>query len=330
MVRLTVLLALLGLSCLSGCGTPGALQLEDGDRVVFLGDTFFEREGRFGVIETGLHRRWPDAHFTVRNLGRPADTVAGEAWEGYGPGEFRRSGWKRPETRHDPDYGFRKRLEQVKRENPTVVFLAYGSNAAFEGVEALPEFRRRYHELVNSLGKLGARVVVVTPPARSSLEGREPRVPGMDNRVLEKFVRALREIAKKRDLEIVDLFSAMPRFAPADAGGIIAPYTSNGLHVFEEGYVLALASFLEATGVENPLDRAFEVLDDPLREVVQRKNLWLTQRLRPQNATYVLYFRRHEMGHIAAELEQYDRYVEQEEERIASLKLERRLTPGGR
>ena len=42
-------------------------ELRDGDRVVLLGDTFIEREQRYGFIEHMLTTHFPDRHITFRN-----------------------------------------------------------------------------------------------------------------------------------------------------------------------------------------------------------------------------------------------------------------------
>src|SRR4029453_18751265 len=50
------------------------LDLRKGDRVVFMGDTFAEREALFGYIETMLHAQFPEQKLTFRNLAYSADT----------------------------------------------------------------------------------------------------------------------------------------------------------------------------------------------------------------------------------------------------------------
>src|SRR3712207_4970753 len=47
-----------------------------GDRVVFVGNTFAEREVLFGYIETVLQSRLPELGLTFRNLGYSADTAS--------------------------------------------------------------------------------------------------------------------------------------------------------------------------------------------------------------------------------------------------------------
>ena len=81
---LFALVALIGL-CVLRCPTPAEPSVQapspthpfrPGDRVVFLGDTFAEREAHFGYIETVLQTRLPELKLTFRNLGYSADTPA--------------------------------------------------------------------------------------------------------------------------------------------------------------------------------------------------------------------------------------------------------------
>src|SRR5688500_8903009 len=56
-----------------------SFELKDGDRVVFLGDAFIEREQYHGWIELMLATRFPDRAITFRNLGWSGDTPAGDS-----------------------------------------------------------------------------------------------------------------------------------------------------------------------------------------------------------------------------------------------------------
>src|SRR5690349_9642521 len=49
--------------CLAARAAPG-FELRDGDRVLFIGDTFFEREVDYGHIETRLTAAFPDRNVT--------------------------------------------------------------------------------------------------------------------------------------------------------------------------------------------------------------------------------------------------------------------------
>lgn len=62
--------------------TAPRLELREGDRVVFLGDTLIEREQYHGWIELMLTARAADRNVTFRNLGWSADTPTGTSRTG--------------------------------------------------------------------------------------------------------------------------------------------------------------------------------------------------------------------------------------------------------
>ncbi len=83
---------LVGLLCLAAPRIGPAeehrsIELKDGDRVVFLGDTFIERGQRYGYLETFLTLLNPEKDVTFRNLGWSGDTVGGVSRAGFDPPE---------------------------------------------------------------------------------------------------------------------------------------------------------------------------------------------------------------------------------------------------
>jgi len=62
---------------------------------------------------------------------------------------------------------------------------------------------------------------------------------------------------------------------------------------------------------------------EKLRAEILQKNLQHRRRLRPLNRTYIFLFRAYEMGHLAYEMEDFDRLVSAAEERIARLRTPR-------
>jgi putative heme-binding domain-containing protein len=58
-----------------------------------------------------------------------------------------------------------------------------------------------------------------------------------------------------------------------------------------------------------------------LRQLIIAKNSLYRHKLRPINKTYIFLFRRHEMGHLAREMEDFDELVEGKEELIAKLRV---------
>src|SRR5687768_5429011 len=59
------------------CGIAQAasepFEIKAGDRVVLIGDTWFEREGVAAALESRLYQRWAPRSFSVRNLSFAAD-----------------------------------------------------------------------------------------------------------------------------------------------------------------------------------------------------------------------------------------------------------------
>jgi hypothetical protein len=53
-----------------------SLEIQQGDHVVWIGNTFAERMQYFGEIESRLHARYPEHDLVVRNLAWSADTVS--------------------------------------------------------------------------------------------------------------------------------------------------------------------------------------------------------------------------------------------------------------
>src|SRR5437899_428635 len=103
--------------------TPPKFELLDGDRVVFLGDTFIEREQSYGYVEAALTSRFPDRNVTFRNLGWSADTPLGESRAGFDP----------------PEKGFDRLKEQIAAIKPTVAFIGYGMANSFDSEAAIPK-----------------------------------------------------------------------------------------------------------------------------------------------------------------------------------------------
>ena len=62
---------------------------------------------------------------------------------------------------------------------------------------------------------------------------------------------------------------------------------------------------------------------DELRQLIVEKNRIDRYRVRPMNQAYIFLFRRHEMGHLAHEMQEFDRLVEAKEELIARLRTPR-------
>jgi len=206
---------------------PAVLELRDGDRIVLLGNTLIEREQLAGYWETMLTRRQPGLALTLRNLGWSGDTVWGEARAGFGT----------------PADGFRKLLEQVRDQKPTVLLIAYGANEAFAGPARLPDFEQGLNTLLDKLADTKARMILIAPLPQEDL-GRPLPDPVPQNANLALYRDALGKIAKQRGLGFVDLFEL------AGAGKRPGPaLTDNGLHLTTAGYWRSAAWLEQGLGL---------------------------------------------------------------------------------
>jgi hypothetical protein len=197
-------------------------ELKDGDRVVFVGGTFMERESQFGYIETMLTTRFPDRNVTFRNLGYAGDTVGVEA---------RRicSGWA---VFGGPDDGFNRLTKLIQEIKPTVVFAAYGMGESFDGEAKLPEFVAKYNRLLDMLTSNSGipaeqvRVVLIGPNYHEKVEGMPD--PAEHNKQIEMYSGAIAGLAKTRNARFVDLCE-LHRIG-ISRPGMHSPWTSNGIH----------------------------------------------------------------------------------------------------
>jgi lysophospholipase L1-like esterase len=193
-----------------------AFALADGERVVFLGSTLIEREGRHAYWETALTRRFPKNKVIFRNLGWSGDTVFGHARAGFG------------NTAH----GFKQLKEHVLSVKPNVILVAYGTNESFEGPDGLPNFIKGYNTLLDALAPAKARIVLLSPLRQEELGPPLPN-PAAQNKNLRLYADAIRDLAGKRKHRFLNLYDLLPDGARATPP---APLTDNGLHPTAWGY----------------------------------------------------------------------------------------------
>ncbi len=201
-----------GLQAQGNLGHSGPFKLENGDRVVFLGNSLFEEDLRYGYLEYMLTTAFADKKVTFRNIGWGGDTVFGEA----------RSYYTSPPTAYD------LLIQQLSDTKPTVVFLAYGSNEATKGKEGLAQFKEGLNQLLDKIAELGAQAVLLSPlpllPSELDID-REAR-----NEVLEAYSNEIAAVASTRRQRFVDIFHPFQQF---DSSSDIS---SEGVLLNEKGY----------------------------------------------------------------------------------------------
>ena len=279
---------------------PVGMPLHDGDRVVFLGDTFVEREGQRGFIEAALVAAHPEASLTFRNLGWSGDTVWAESRGVFDP----------------PAKGYERTLALVKELAPTVIVIAYGRNEAERGEAGLEAFRGQLTKLCGDVRGAAAggsvaspadvRLVLVTPHPCETADGERR------NAMLARYADVIRGVAVEQQAGLVDLFAGL--------AGSATKLTDNGVHLSAAGYAAAARAFVAASG-----GRAVDPAGlERLRELVVAKNTLFFHRWRPANETYIFLFRKHEQGNNAVEIPRFDPLVAEAEAKVRAAAKESR------
>ena len=291
-------LLLLAAFCLTGRAATGPFELKEGDRVLFMGDTFFEREVDYGHIETRLTSRFPDRAITFRNLAWAADTPMGRARASFD--------WGKPE-----EEWLKRVKEQVGLVKPTVAFLSYGMTASFEGEPGIPKFKSDLVRLMDAIREVSGRevrFVLLAAVVPGSLGQSRPGEFERHRAEVDAYNKAIEALSKERGAWFVDPFAGGLRPRAVDADEI---------HLGEADYRLVADEIAKSlTGQSPGSGAAAEVL----RAAIRKKNELFFHRWRPANWTYLFGFRKQEQGRNAVEIPKFDPLIEEWEHRIAKLR----------
>ncbi|MEX0742067.1 MAG: SGNH/GDSL hydrolase family protein [Phycisphaeraceae bacterium] len=198
------------------------LEIQPGDRVLFVGNTLIERAQRYDYLELAITTRYPDV--TYRNLGWSGDTVYGEARAYFG----------------SPADGFNHLKEHVHALEPTVLLVAYGLNESSQGEAGLEAFTEGLNRLLAMLSETGARIVLLSPLPHEQATSPVPDVSPA-NADIKLYSQRIAAVAEAGGHAYVDLYTLMAELQVAPP----MPLTNNGIHLTEAGYY-HLAGVLEA------------------------------------------------------------------------------------
>ena len=252
-----------------------AFELRAGDHLSIIGNTLAERLQYDGWLETMLHARHPQHGLVVRNLGFSGDEIATRLRSmNFGTPDEWLSG------RAAPIGGYNENRFAGTNTRSDVIFAFFGYNESFGGEAGLPLFREQLtqwleHTLAQQYnGKTAPRVVLFSPIAHEDL--RNPNLPDgrENNRRIELYTAAMREVAKQRGIAFVDLFGPTRELYAAAK----APLTQNGVHMTADGN-RQLAQVIERQ-LFGPAARPQEAFLARLRQAVVDKSWHWFQRYR--------------------------------------------------
>ncbi|HWY74780.1 MAG TPA: PVC-type heme-binding CxxCH protein, partial [Verrucomicrobiae bacterium] len=224
-----------------------AFELQDGDRVVFIGDTLIEREQLYGYVEHRLTVRGPGKNVTFRNLGWSGDTPSGKSRLSF---DFDK-----------PEKGLELIKEHIVSFQPTVAIIGYGMANSFQGEAGLPEFKSEMNKLLDMLYSTCTsktfRVVLLSPIHHENLGPPLPD-PTEHNRQLALYTKAISELATERQAS--SSTSGQKYFYVSLYDNLLGdgtklhpprPNTDDGIHLTGYGY-LRMAEAIEKSMVWGP------------------------------------------------------------------------------
>ena len=288
---------------------PPPFELRDGDRVAFLGNSFFERARHHGYLETSLALRWPERRITFRNLGWDGDTVFGHS----------RTGGRRRSVFGDPEEGFGKMITHLQQLDPTVIFVAYGWNESFDGAEGLTRFHAGLTRLLREAGTPTRRFVLITPvplekgfgtelPSRWTTSPPATSYLNDRNSILKSYRDIIASVAQEGGHHLVDLFEALHKFEGS--------YTTNGMHPSARGYQSITTIMARDLRLPDPVIALDSIEATALRRTILKKNTLYFHRWRPRNDAFVYGERKQEQVTAQGEPEQFEPFVTKQEKHI--------------
>lgn len=204
--------------------------LRDGDRVVYYGNTLLERDRHYGALETMLRTRFAGKKLSFRNLAWPGDTVNVQL---------------RP-------LNFGSMERHLQQQKPTVVFVSFGMNEAYEGTSGLKTYLEGYRRQLAMLQKLQARLILLSPIRQEPI-GPPVRDPKPYNTNAALYHDATKKLAAEWNLTYLDLYSSL---IPVESPRI--PLTDNGIHLNRYGYWRLSETVAQSLGLSTKWDVALD------------------------------------------------------------------------
>ena len=244
------------------------LHLERDDVVAFVGGTDVAAALHGGHLESLLAARYRGFNIRFRNFGWEGDTVFAQP----------------------RDIGFPPLAMHLERVGASVVLLQFGRAEALEGVAVLPRFTPAYEKLIDDCARRTRRIVLVTPPPLESPGGFLPNLAAR-NADLAVITEAIRELARKKGLPLVDLFKVL-----GGEGHVEPRLTDNGLQLTPRGHALVARAFMDQAGLGEFARRAGEpssagawseaAFEQVRAAVIEKSALWFHY-WRPQNWAFL-------------------------------------------
>lgn len=193
------------------------LELTQGTKVAFVGNSLAERMNLFGHFETRWHLRHPEWETRIRNFGWPADEVGMQ---------------QRPNSYTTID-------DPLKVFEPEVFLCFFGFNESWVGAEPdqvenfVDQYRQYITQTAAKYGQGGTASFILVSPIAFEAIGN-PLLPDADarNAALRRYRDAIERLAQKDGHRFIDLFIPTLQLFTARTD---LQFTINGVHLNEAG-----------------------------------------------------------------------------------------------
>ena len=275
-----------------------SISFKQNEKVVFLGNAFFENAIPNGEIETTISLSFPNKNITFRNIGWSGDNVYAHArTRARGGGRF-----------GNPDNGLGILIKQITELKPDKLFIAYGFNESFD--DDIDAYAKGLNHLLELLSQHCTELILISSlPMEKGFGIPTPHIEER-NKELKKYAETTKEVAITRNHRFIDLFTAFSKENK---------YTENGIHLSSEGYrkagkLIAESLALPAASIEMDAKKATHI-----RNTIIKKNTLFFHRWRPRNDAFVFGERKDEQRIAQEEPAQIEPFIAKQEAAIMLL-----------
>lgn len=299
-----ILLPVLGIllaACTSRSTPPqGPLILNQNEKVIFLGNAFFENAIANGEIETTFSLCFPKKNITYRNIGWSGDNVYAHS----------RTRAREGQRFGSPEEGFGILTKQIIDLKPDKIFIAYGFNESFDDDAGIDAYGKGLNLLLEMLSQYCSELILISTLPMEKDFGIAAEHIEARNKILKKYAETTKEVAIKRKYRFIDLFTPFSKENK---------YTTNGIHLSSKGYRKAGNLIAEALIFPPPVIKIDSKKADHIRNVIIKKNTLFFHRWRPRNDAFVYGQRKDEQRVAQEEPAQIEPFIAKQEAAITLL-----------
>ncbi|GAB3247056.1 GDSL-type esterase/lipase family protein [Larkinella harenae] len=221
---------------------PPTLRLQNGSRIVLLGNNLGSRMMNYDNFETELHVRYPENSLYIRNMCDGGDTP------GFRPHASRNDPWAFPGAeKFQTEYAnpsqseghFETPDQWLTRLKTDVIVAFFGYNESFQGKAGLENYKAELDAFIKWTlsqkynGTAAPQLALVSPIAFEDLSAKFDLPNGKkENENLAMYTKAMKEVADRNKVLFVDAFTPSQQWYASTKEDL----TIDGSQLNEEGY----------------------------------------------------------------------------------------------